>query len=526
MEPGIVTDSQSPRKPLLIVLVFFLAGTLAGLHVSANAHVLLVAAGVCLLSSLVFAFGGFRRSEVIALSRILLLCGVALAAAANSRIRVERAAGGVTLPDDLPDTFTAPVRVTGTVAGDVRRVTGRRRTRYEFDLQIESVRGDLPVDLQPGVRMSVVDFSGMRHLPVAGERWNLAGRLTFGRFPAESGHVPRLILRRGGHRRLDTAAGSFTAGLLAARRTAAAMLALGIERHRQQVDVIHALTLGYREGLHPDVVTLFRQTGTLHIFAISGLHVGIFSALLVFVLRALRISRPYWFYYLVPLLCGYTYATGAAPSAVRACIMALLFHGAYALGRSPDGLSALAAAAMLILAVDPLQIRAIGFIYSFVVVAGLILMHAPLAHWLRLLWVRDPLAEEPAGWEKALRGIWEYFVSLAALSLCAWLFSAPLTLFFFGRFIPLAVVSNLLVVPLAFMVVSAACLSITLGTLLPIAAEVFNHAAMVLVTVMTAVLDLFAKVPAIYLQRPQQSLLFVVSCYLLLVPAALRIRKK
>lgn len=524
MEPGIDTYPQSPRRPLLIVLVFFLAGTITGLHIIVAPAFLLVVAGLLLLLSALSAFGGYRYIGIAALSRILLFCGIFMISAANSRIRVDGAAGGVILPDGLSDSISVPVRVTGTVVGDVRRITGRRLTRYEFDLHLESLRGDLPVELQSGVRLSVVAFDGLRYIPVTGERWNLAGRLIFMPSRIDAGYIPRLILRRGGHRRLDVASSSLSGGLLAARRKAAGMLALGIEQYPRQVDVIHALTLGYREGLHPDVVALFRQTGTLHIFAISGLHVGIFSALLVFVLRALRISRPYWFYYLVPLLCGYTYATGAAPSAVRACIMALLFHGAYALGRNPDGLSALAAAAILILGVDPLQIRAIGFIYSFVVVTGLILMHAPLANWLRQLWALDPLAEPPSRQENLLRGVWDYFVSLLALSVCAWLFSAPLTMYFFGRLVPVAIVSNLLVVPMAFLVVTSACLSIVFGSPLTVLAEIFNHAALFLVVIMTAVLELFAKIPAFYLQSPQHSLLFVVSCYLLLL-AAINIRK-
>jgi competence protein ComEC len=101
------------------------------------------------------------------------------------------------------------------------------------------------------------------------------------------------------------------------------------------------------------------------------------ARLLTCILRICGLGRLWWFPVLAPLLLIYTMGTGASASALRACIMACLFVAATLVGRRSDGSTALAAAALLIVTLDPFQVLDRGFILSFCLAGGLLLF-APL----------------------------------------------------------------------------------------------------------------------------------------------------
>ncbi|MFO1524184.1 MAG: ComEC/Rec2 family competence protein [Kiritimatiellia bacterium] len=85
------------------------------------------------------------------------------------------------------------------------------------------------------------------------------------------------------------------------------------------------------------------MTGTLHLFSISGLHVAMVAAILVFGLKRAGVRRDRWILWQFPALLVFVLATGAKASAIRALIMAALYWGAPLVRRRPDGAAALAA---------------------------------------------------------------------------------------------------------------------------------------------------------------------------------------
>ena len=94
------------------------------------------------------------------------------------------------------------------------------------------------------------------------------------------------------------------------REAAAQTLSNGIGKHPGQLAVYKALLLGYRKAIPPEIHQRFKRTGTLHIFAISGLHVGIVGLLITVVLKTIGIPRDRWGLLLLPLLLGYVMDTG------------------------------------------------------------------------------------------------------------------------------------------------------------------------------------------------------------------------
>lgn len=241
-----------------------------------------------------------------------------------------------------------------------------------------------------------------------------------------------------------------------------------------QEAVLKALVLGYRKEMPGEIMNVFRRTGTLHIFAISGLHVGIVGFLLVLVLKTLGVPRDKFGVLLIPLLAFYVISTGMKSSAIRALLMASVFMLAPLFRRKPDIPSSVSIAATLLLIFQPLEILSVGFIYSFTVVAFLVMVFSAV----------------PKGW---IRGPWikVYPVSLVVTSIAAGLASVPLTALYFGMFSPVALIGNLIVVPLTFCIVLCGWLSI----LLPILSEIFNLAAAVFIDLLLGGVQWIDRIP-------------------------------
>ena len=213
-------------------------------------------------------------------------------------------------------------------------------------------------------------------------------------------------------------------------------------------------------------------------------------------MKALGISRQHWILFAGPVLILYTLGTGMSASAVRACIMALVFWLAPLFRRKQDGPSALALAAILILAVDPAQLADPGFMLSFGIVGGLMLLYGPLVEPLHSRVSLDPwrVQEEsrPMRW---VRGAATHGATLVAASVAAWLVGTPLTAAFFNNVSFVSLVANLLVIPLTAVILFTGCLSLCLGAWSGFLAEIFNHANRLFTTTLLWLVDMFNAWP-------------------------------
>ena len=137
-----------------------------------------------------------------------------------------------------------------------------------------------------------------------------------------------------------------------------------------------AVLLGIRDNLPDDLTESFRDSGTSHILAISGLHVGVLLGIGL-ALSAVVFGRRHQVYLIAPLLLvwGYTLVAGASPSAVRAAIMGTAYLGALAVGRPRSTLPALALAASVMVAVEPQVLLSVSFQLSFAAMTGIALFY-------------------------------------------------------------------------------------------------------------------------------------------------------
>jgi ComEC/Rec2-related protein len=391
-----------------------------------------------------------------------------------------------------------PVEITGIVAEDPLPERNHRGAAYRFPLRVGSVSvdGTAPVPVQG--QIEVLWFGSLAYgiSPAYGERWSIEGPLRAKRRFGRNGRYLMVSSNRKSQRLSRGVMAAVVQFCLGLRHGAAETLRVGIEDYPESVGMVQALLLGYRSELSAEAHRLFVQTGTLHIFAISGLHVGIVVGLIVFVLAAMSVPRQCWVFVVAPLLIAYTLMTGMKPSAIRACIMAIVFLAAAALHRRADSLSALAFAALLLLSTSPTMLTSPSFVLSFSVVAGIILLFSHIDRLVRPIWAPDPLiVEREKKSTRLLRGIGKHVAALAAVSVSAWLISAPLIACYFGRVAPVALIANIFVVPMAFLVVLSGSLAIVLGFFVSITADIFNHATLALTHGLMAGLRALAWIP-------------------------------
>jgi competence protein ComEC len=282
-------------------------------------------------------------------------------------------------------------------------------------------------------------------------------------------------------------------------------LRLGEPRGSQLSQIYIAMLLGEKAQLSDAQTDRFRMTGTMHLFAISGLHIGVVATVIWQVLLLLRLPSKMRPFIGLPLLYFYVEITGAAPSAIRAFLMVAFFWVSMAVQRQRSPLSALAASAVLVLIIQPLQLWQMGFQLSYLVVISILLFGLPLREALWPL-IRPNKFLPEADWSafgKAKYWLMDKFLLLFVISFSAWLASAPLSAGFFGFIAPYAVVVNILLVNLAALVISGGVIALSLASAgFEGLAAFLNHSAWVGISLMDAIVRLNVELPWAIIKCP------------------------
>src|SRR4030095_16919934 len=126
-------------------------------------------------------------------------------------------------------------------------------------------------------------------------------------------------------------------------------LCSGLENSPDVQNFLSGIVLGLRHQTPEDIEEPFQQTGTLHLFAVAGLHVGIVAALLWMLAMVARLSRKWAAALIIPLLLFYAAVTGLHISSVRAAVMSSILLGGLFFERKVFVLNSLAAAAFFLL---------------------------------------------------------------------------------------------------------------------------------------------------------------------------------
>ncbi len=490
-----ISRSLGHRAPLLWLVLPFIGGLAAGKSgLSLTVGVLLALAGLAAAGALVAAQ---RASRWWALA---LVVGMFFAGAASYGLHRVRLPAWDALP---PREARLALRVDRVFApGDARRASGLA-TVIRADQHLRELAGqrvyfslNLGRDESAPIRSTVVSSVGVLvTLPRNAPADTFDGYLT--------GAGINFRFTRGRVVATERPAHGYYRFCARAAERCHTILGLGIAEKRPALaGLLRAMMLGATHELSDEQHTLFMQSGTMHLFAISGLNIGVIAGALVALLLLLRL--PAWVRLVIGALLLWLFVdiTGAAPSAVRAFIMAVFLQVALVLERPANVLAALVASALAVLLVSPLQVFSASFLMSYGIVTALLVLGLPLSDaWLRR-WSPWRHLPKPT-WNRAQRWIdraWRPTAAAVAIGVATTLVSLLTGVQFFRLLTPGALVANLVLIPAAMIVTLAGFASLVFGLVgFGFGAVLCNHAAALVLAIIEWLVRLSVQLPGAFL---------------------------
>lgn len=330
--------------------------------------------------------------------------------------------------------------------------------------------------------------------PAPGETWRFSVR------PAGREDVDltkRIPCRTDSARRVSGAAQAGAGGL--ARRLRADLsrrAGVGLEAMPAEAAMLRAMLLGERSAMDRASRRAFADAGTIHVFAISGLHVvvvaHVFFVLLLccgFTMRGASVA-------LAPAVWAYAWIAGASPSAMRAAAMATLCCIAPAAWRRPDAIVAWAATFVAFHLFRPAMLFNTGSLLSFSVMLA-------IAAWLR--------------WAPSFHS---RFADAFAVTVVAWAAGAPIVAAVFGRFAAGGILANIIAMPAASAAIVSGFLGILASFVSDWAAAHFNAAAAAALSLVEGVSRTVAATPLAGGEIMPWSLAACIAWYLALFAVA------
>lgn len=351
---------------------------------------------------------------------------------------------------------------------------GRMNRPYETSLKVGKVecRGEWTTFTSSIAGMEVKAIIKRRRgliRPRSGEIWRCAGWLGRGDVH-DRGRRTFWIRGEGTFARREAPAKDSVVARV--RRRLSRGLGVGIGREPVIADLNRAIFLGERERLPRELARVFTDAGTMHVFAISGLHVMVVAEILEFVLLFCFFPLRFTALAVVPALWCYVGMIGMGPSAVRAATMASLVCAAKLFGRRGDTLVAWALTFFVVHALDPAQLMKIGSVLSFSVMLGILLF---------LRWSRELKPNR--------------VVAALGVSLAAWAAGTPIAAYCFGQITPGGLLANLAVIQIVPVTVVCSALGAVGSCVSGTVAGHFNNAAAMATELMIWVSRRVSEIP-------------------------------
>ena len=200
-------------------------------------------------------------------------------------------------------------------------------------------------------------------------------------------------------------------------------------------DVLKALLLGQKEDLDRDTLRTYSSAGAMHVLAVSGLHVGIIMLILMFVfkpLKKLKFGKNSYVILIVFCLWFYAFLTGLSPSVLRSALMFSFVVIGKEMQRETSIYQSILVSAFILLIINPLVIFKVGFQLSYLAVLGIVYLQPKIYN---LVYIKSRF--------------FDYLWKISSVSIAAQIATFPLGLFYFHQFPNYFFISNLVVIPLA-----------------------------------------------------------------------------
>jgi competence protein ComEC len=278
-----------------------------------------------------------------------------------------------------------------------------------------------------------------------------------------------------------------------------------------QGSLAQAILLGLRGNVPDSLNQAFSRTGTVHLLAISGLHISIIIAMLLsFGILVFGRRRSIYILLTLMLMWLYVMLAGMNPPIIRAAIMGSLFLIAEYLGRQRSAIIALAFAAAVMVGVQPYLLWSVSFQLSFLAMAGLVLLFPHLQAWGR----RRVTAI--FGNREALVTTGSMITDIFAASLSAIVAVWPLIAYNFGIFSLVALPATFFSLPaLPFIIVTSTLVAFA-GLFALLAAQIFGWLAWLFLSYLVLVVQVFDALPHSSLEMATVSTWHIWGYYVIL----------
>jgi competence protein ComEC len=267
--------------------------------------------------------------------------------------------------------------------------------------------------------------------------------------------------------------------------------------------ILNAVILGERQNLPAYVRNVLVKSGTVHIIAISGLHLGIVAFIILLILKIIKIPRKPRYILTILLLIVYCTLTGANTPVTRATIMAAILLLSHFLEREGNIYNSLSFAALIILIVNPWQLFEISFQLSFLSVVSIVWLSPKIKSifpeklnkipWIRLL------------------------TSVFSVSFAAWLGLLPLIAYYFRILSPITILANMIIVPYMTVIVASGFSLALIGILIPSLTSIFAASNDLFILILFKINSSLIAIPGAYFKLPRISFMYVLLYYALLI---------
>lgn len=198
----------------------------------------------------------------------------------------------------------------------------------------------------------------------------------------------------------------------------------------ENANIAYAMLFGEKDDIDKNIYNVFSIAGISHILAVSGLHIGVFVAVLLFILKKCKLNKLVSFIVLCGVLLLYMILCGFTPSVVRASLMAIIMFGASIYGKQYDSLSSLSLSAIIICLFNPFAMFKVGFQLSFACVFAIITLSPVIDRFFAKFKFENSFSKSIS---------MSIATSLALIPFCA---------HYFGRVSLLSILTNVVVIPL------------------------------------------------------------------------------
>jgi competence protein ComEC len=243
---------------------------------------------------------------------------------------------------------------------------------------------------------------------------------------------------------------------------------------QEAFSICSALLVGYDDEIDAEVMQSFSHSGTLHILSVSGMHTGVLYTVLIFLFTLIDKYDKYKktkFAFVMLGLWLFVLVTGLSPSILRAALMLSLVLVGKTFYKQGNSYNTLLLSAFLLLLYNPYLIKDVGFLLSYCAVFGIMYLY--------------PMLQKLYNFEnKILQATW----SGVLMSVSATVFTLPISLYFFHQFPIWFVFSNMIIIPISFLIMGAAALFLMLYKV-----AFINHILVYIINGSTSIMMWFAQ---------------------------------